>query len=1093
MATDASQSSILLQNINRLLWRGYRFGGSLKLAVVVIVGLAATLSFATVYESLHGTKEVQAMVYNTPWFIALLTLLGINISFSAAQRFPWKKRLLGFVMAHLGILMLLYGGALTRLYGLDGTLALEPGETSNLLTIDDPQIEIWDKNKKGFVLKDSLSLKSNRAPLELTLKSTDGEHQVKILQILPKAVSSVEFREVKTKSENPPALLLELSSVFMGMNVRQWLRAGDPQWGNVTLGLANLSFVADSKMRPLSASANPHNKMPGPGTRNELQILANPDLSLRYVLRSKNGEKKGSLNASDLSKANPQWIETGWRDIKVRIVTLVPHSELFREYREPSTEELSRQNDWISALKLSFDGDEARFVEYQDSLEWNQYLLRFGPKLVAIPFSLTLEKFEMGKYPGTDRAKTYSSFIKLTEPSPEFRAKLTPEMKESIHITMNEPFVYRALTFYQASYQENEGEGATSILSVGLDPGRRIKYFGSILLVLGIVVMFFQKRGLKFLIPKRIQTKSEFTKTVGGLATFLLLFSFLSSAALCGNVLAQSTAEAPPSYALSLSLDSLNPQQREALDLLSHLPLQNGGRIKPLDSFARDTILFIAEGRRISTVSEWDAKLSPLLLLRDWLLYAQLWSRREFIPVKKDSIKEGLGLLFKKHPYYSPAEILGAGKLQAVMANFGEQQRLGHKLNTLEKDMQRVLEKAQLFHGITSGTLWTVLPGEPAWFSLVEPLAMTSGVGPLLAKAFETLSPEDAKTLAAVQISPLAKNSNGTDATDASMPSLKSLADKLNREVQFNRLRPFQKSWILYGIAFLFLLFGRIFQGGRSNLIKGLGLGAFIAAFAMHTYGFVLRCLLTGHPPVTNMYESTVWVPWGVAIFALGIFVAYRKHPRALMVLLAASLVSMFALILSDNVPAVLDPTIRPLEPVLRSNYWLTIHVLTITLAYAAFALSLGLGNLTLGYYLFKPQENETISVYTEFTYRAVQVGVVLLAAGTILGGIWADYSWGRFWGWDPKETWALIALLLYVAVLHGRWAGWLKPFGLILGTVCCFLGVLMAWYGVNFVLGVGLHSYGFATGGLEYVAAFIIVQMLFVALVGVKRHLKKG
>lgn len=119
-----------------------------------------------------------------------------------------------------------------------------------------------------------------------------------------------------------------------------------------------------------------------------------------------------------------------------------------------------------------------------------------------------------------------------------------------------------------------------------------------------------------------------------------------------------------------------------------------------------------------------------------------------------------------------------------------------------------------------------------------------------------------------------------------------------------------------------------------------------------------------------------------------------------------------------------------------------------------------------------------------QLTYRAMQFGVVLLAAGTLLGGVWADYSWGRFWGWDPKEVWALIALLTYLIVLHGRYAGWVGQFGFAAWTVLCFSSVVMAWYGVNFVLGVGLHSYGFSAGGQGTVGTAILLQLLFVGWV---------
>jgi ABC-type transport system involved in cytochrome c biogenesis permease subunit len=225
------------------------------------------------------------------------------------------------------------------------------------------------------------------------------------------------------------------------------------------------------------------------------------------------------------------------------------------------------------------------------------------------------------------------------------------------------------------------------------------------------------------------------------------------------------------------------------------------------------------------------------------------------------------------------------------------------------------------------------------------------------------------------------------------------------------------------------------------------------------------------------MYESVVWVTWGTVLFALIIHWGYKN-----LVIPAASLVFAVAgLVLADNLPSVLDPGIHPLVPVLRSNFWLTIHVLCITLSYAAFAVSTCLGNLNLGIYIFKPEKTEFAQQNILFMYRAMQIGVILLAAGTILGGIWADYSWGRFWGWDPKEVWALIALLFYIAVLHGRFTGWLKGFGFVAATVLSFLGVVMAWYGVNFVLGVGLHSYGFGSGGLSYVMTYLVAQIAWV------------
>jgi ABC-type transport system involved in cytochrome c biogenesis permease subunit len=233
------------------------------------------------------------------------------------------------------------------------------------------------------------------------------------------------------------------------------------------------------------------------------------------------------------------------------------------------------------------------------------------------------------------------------------------------------------------------------------------------------------------------------------------------------------------------------------------------------------------------------------------------------------------------------------------------------------------------------------------------------------------------------------------------------------------------------------------------------------------------------------MYESVVWVGFGIAAIAFLLELLSRKRYY----LLAAAPLSVVCLVLADSLPAVLDPSIAPLVPVLRDNFWLSIHVPTITLSYASFALALGVGHVALCNYLFTPQASQRLKTLSQLNYRVLQVGVLLLTTGIILGGIWAHFSWGRFWGWDPKETWALIALLCYLAPLHGRLVGWIGDFGIQVASIVSFNAVLMAWYGVNFVLGTGLHSYGFGTGGSEWLIAGIVGLDLLVVCITAARH----
>ena len=243
-------------------------------------------------------------------------------------------------------------------------------------------------------------------------------------------------------------------------------------------------------------------------------------------------------------------------------------------------------------------------------------------------------------------------------------------------------------------------------------------------------------------------------------------------------------------------------------------------------------------------------------------------------------------------------------------------------------------------------------------------------------------------------------------------------------EVAYNHWAPFRFGWVLMLVACLCVL---LRMGSGWRIFYPLGLASYLGGMAALLVGFVMRVMISGRAPVTNMYESVIYVGLGAAAIGLVLELIYRKH----FIAVAASAVATIALVLADTCPSVLDASLQPLQPVLRNNFWLVTHVMTITLSYAAFALAMGIANITLGYYLVRSENRAAIEALSRFTYRALQVGVVLLATGTFLGGLWAAYSWGRFWGRDPKEVWALIALLGYLAVLHLRFAGLVKQRGL--------------------------------------------------------------
>jgi ABC-type transport system involved in cytochrome c biogenesis permease subunit len=299
----------------------------------------------------------------------------------------------------------------------------------------------------------------------------------------------------------------------------------------------------------------------------------------------------------------------------------------------------------------------------------------------------------------------------------------------------------------------------------------------------------------------------------------------------------------------------------------------------------------------------------------------------------------------------------------------------------------------------------------------------------------------------------------------------------LGLEQTFNKVVPFQKAWVLMLLSALFFCLSL----GLDS--KGCYIAAwafFIGSLGFQLFGFFVRVIISGRPPVTNMYETVVWVAFMSAIFGAILEAVYRKKVIAL----AAAMVATLGLVLADQMPLALDPKINPLVPVLRSNFWLTIHVLTIVSSYAGGTLAWGLANVALFLIIFGKNKADTVKVLSTFTYRALQIAVLLLAAGTFLGGWWAAYSWGRFWGWDPKETGALIALVCYVIPLHMRYIGWIRDFGLAVSAILCYAMILFSWYGINFVVPAGLHSYGVGNGGAGWVywAGLINIEWVLAA-----------
>jgi cytochrome c-type biogenesis protein CcsB len=518
-------------------------------------------------------------------------------------------------------------------------------------------------------------------------------------------------------------------------------------------------------------------------------------------------------------------------------------------------------------------------------------------------------------------------------------------------------------------------------------------------------------------------------------------------------------------------------------EALRALPVQADGRIKPFDSFAREMLELVYGKQKYEKRDAYEIILT-------WMLAPQTWQAKELFEVRNFEVLNRLGLDNQKR-YYKGEELFSGAKFSELRAELAAKRETKEKLTPYFQALQRLENQYFVFSEIATGRMIRVLPPKEgdAWISVADmPQGPAQEKFLELTKSFITLIGGMAEGRSDSEIS-TAKQDLDTkvaafqELARAENPEKYANQTKIDVESFYNRFHPFKWAYIFYLLGAVVILFSWI-TSKHAVMIPAWGL--VIIGFLMHTTGFGLRSFLMDRAPVTNMYETVVWVAWGSIVFASVLEKIYKFK----FILMAGALISSFGMIIADTAPVVLDPSLQPLEPVLRSNYWLTIHVMTITVSYAAFFLAFALGDIGLIYFLKGEQQHkDKIKAIVMSIYRAIQIGVVFLAPGIILGGIWADYSWGRFWGWDPKETWALIALLGYLAVIHGRLVGWVRDFGMVACAVLTFSLVIMAWYGVNFVLGAGLHSYGFGAGGVEYVSGFVIAHLLLVVYTTVIRN----
>jgi cytochrome c-type biogenesis protein CcsB len=472
---------------------------------------------------------------------------------------------------------------------------------------------------------------------------------------------------------------------------------------------------------------------------------------------------------------------------------------------------------------------------------------------------------------------------------------------------------------------------------------------------------------------------------------------------------------------------------------LETMPVLAGGREKPLYVLATDTIKFITGEQKIGDFPATEAFCKLSLKAFGMPLSLPVKIKVEHVEVRKFL---GLG----ENESHIDVEALSpkVGLIETELAQLKEN-------NSYKKELTKVNQRLSAYRAITEARAWTVpieKEGKIEFLSLAEFLTESR------------VAATEGKTTNPVQYL----------FDEAKTNYLKLNGEAYLLELKYFKWNPFTWSILASILAIIFLV-----------VLKNKAVGGIftLITILLQLGGMTLRVMISGRAPITNMYETVMFSGFGALLLAL-IITLYRKE---IAFLLAGLGFNVLSLMMMKFAHGMLDEGISPLVPVLRDNFWLSTHVTTVILSYAALALSWILANGLMIKSRFGNVSPAEYRYQTDLIYTCMKYGVVLLAAGVILGGVWADYSWGRFWGWDPKETWSLIVLLVYMAILHGKYTSWIPPHRFVPLVAGAFMSVMMAWFGVNYILASGLHSYGFSEGGALFLGTFFALQILLLIL----------
>ncbi len=1011
-----------------------------RAAGLYILLFAISIGIATFIENDFGTSSAQKLVYNAWWFSLLLGLFGATIIVNIFKFRMLQQRKWALLLTHVAVIVILVGAAITRYFGFEGVMHIRENNSSSQFLSSKTllQFEVLKEGRRFSFDEEVLfaSLGDNSWSESYLVGSDLIE--VKLMEFIPNPQTVIE----ESGFDGKP--IIEI--VYGGANGREeyFLGMGESKI------IHNTIFNFKNTPNPKAINISYENGQLG---------IMNEKSLLETTLAS---QHRTTLEANEIHPIKLQSLYTAgsnrfvFNDFKenARIAVISKDKKVKRES--------------LTALKLfvAVNGKGNEMILYgrkgsagrtsQIHLEGLTLGVGYGAKSISLPFSIHLHDFIMERYPGTDNAASYASEVQLVDSK--------NNVEKGYRIYMNNILNYGGYRFFQSSFDRDE-QG--TYLSVNHDFwGSLISYIGYFLLTIGMVLSMFSKKSRFVFLQQQIK------KIRVGLVTLILVFSAVFGAN-AQKVIGQGHLK--------------NIIDVEHAERFSEVVVQDyNGRMKPVHTLSREILRKVARKESIEGLDADQVILGMFANKLDWL----------HVPMIKlgehQALKDKLGVTKKILKYSDFFAKDGSYILQ-------DEVKRAYSLNpvdrgTYERELLKVDERVNILNMVFSGRMFRLIPikGDPnnTWESM--------GHGQHNHDDHNSVADNFFSAYQSALVSSM-ESGNYTKANQL-IDELKDyqieaggaviISDrKISLEIALNKMKVFNWLSVFYALLGLFLLFFLFFSIFNEKLNLSLAykilFGMIVLGFTYHTMGLVIRWYISGRAPWSNGYESMIYIAWTTTLAGV-IFTRKSWGGLAATMILAATILLVALL-------SYMDPEITPLVPVLKS-YWLTIHVSLEAGSYGFLMLGavIGIINLILLVFLVESNKDRIKRIVVEMTYLSeltLTVGLVMLCAGTYLGGIWANESWGRYWGWDAKETWALISILIYVFILHMRIIPKMYSlFSYNLATVFGMASVIMTYYGVNYYLS-GLHSY--ASGDPVSIPQWVYIVSICILVISLLAYRK--